>query len=239
MNIYQFLNSLRRCCILATLLSCVFLIGCKKENDDTLSVVAIVDGKITAKIENASKYSDVVEVKLMGYDFGDGTPELARGDWKDDGFTIELPKTLDPNYLRALVNNDGLIINTPSTMTISNKNVKFVIANFKGFDKDGNVFTNFYPYNPYNKDGKRISLIYVDSDVTISGYNKTDVIGHCDGGDMYLEVLCIWEKTTTYSIKWEKGWNVWCLSSSESIKKRTMTEKWSTIPVSKLKWYGQ
>ena len=225
--------------ILATLLSCVFLIGCKKENDDTLSG-AIVDGKITAKVENASGCSNVVEVKLRVNDLhGAGLPiELARGDWKDGGFTIELPKTLDPNYLRALVNYDGLIIGTPSTMTISNKNVKFALANLLGFDKDGNVIANFYPYNAY-EDGKIVFLIYVDSDVTISGYDKGEVIGHCDGGDMYLEVLCIWKKTTTYSIKWEKGWNVWCLSRSESIKKRTITEKWSTIPVSELKWYGQ
>jgi len=101
--------------ILTTLLSCVFLIGCKKENDDTLSGT-IVDGKITAKVENASKYSNVVEVKLMVYErdtipttqgsvtyFSGHYVELARSDWKNGRFTIELPKKLPANYLRWLV----------------------------------------------------------------------------------------------------------------------------------------
>ena len=198
---------------------------------------------ICAKVENASKYSNIVAVKLMGVDRSiEKDVELARFDFKDGGFTIVFPKTLSSKYLHAFINNNGLpvtIINTPSTMSISNKNIKVENANFWGVDNDGNLVTHFFPFKIDN-DGNAISAFftYVDSDVTISGYGETEVaITEYEEADNAY-VWYVWKKTTTYSIEWKEGWNVWCLSSFQSVQERTITEKWTSIPSSILKWYG-
>lgn len=217
------------------------LFGCIDNNDYT---DADTKSSIFVKVENASKYSHIVEVKLMCYDKSkDRSIELASGDWKDDGFTIVLPKTLEPNYFNALVNNGEIgfptIINTSSTMNINNKNVKVGSVNFWGVDKDGNWVTHFYPFE-IDKDGDAKSAFYtfVDADVTISGYTESNtVIGEYDE-EINATILHEWKTTTNYSVKWKKGWNVWSLSKSESAPERTITEKWSNVSIDELKWYA-
>ena len=149
--------------LLASIL--LMIVGCKKENNDN-NFPSLDCGEVSF-IEN---YSMNIP---MGYDrIIDRDIELARGDWKDDGFTIELPKTLDPNYLHALINNNRVymtIINPPSTVSISNKNVKVGNVAFWGVDKDGNVVTRFYPIEiDSDGNGQDAYYTYVDSDVTIS-----------------------------------------------------------------------
>jgi len=196
-----------------------------------------------AKVENASKYSNIVAVKLMGVDRSiEIDSELARGEWKDGDFSIVLPKTLNPKYFHALINNNGLpttIINTPSTMTISNKIVKVGNANFCGVDKDDKLVTHFFPFK-IDENGNAMSAFftYVDSDVTISGYDETGVVITEYDEDKNADILYVWKKTTTYSVEWKTGWNVWCLSSFQSVPEKTINEKWSSIPSSILKWYG-
>ena len=199
---------------------------------------------IHAKVENASKYSNVVEVKLMA-----GNIELARGEWKGDGFVIVLPKTLDLNYLHTLINNNKeymTIIDPPSTVTISNKNVKVWHAKFWGVDKDGNVVTRFYPLE-IDKDGSYQDAFYtyVDSDVTISGYTEREYTPMANteyDNARYIGVnlmLNSFDKIiTTYSVQWEKGWNVWSFSRFGNIPENTATEKWAPIPGNILKWYS-
>ena len=203
---------------------------------------------IDVKVENASKYSNVVEVVLRGWDSSIGYIEIARGKWNGDGFTIVLPKTLNPDYLHALVNYGWYptIIDPPSTMTISNKNVKILNADFRGIDKDGNVVTRFFAFE-IDKDDNPNSVIYtyVESEVTIAGYAERE-------GELYTEyneemfrgmhVHFVWldKITTTYSVEWKEGWNIWSISRFGNYKKTptTATEKWSTTPISRLKWYG-
>jgi hypothetical protein len=200
-----------------------------------------------AKVENASKYNNVVEVRLMMNvrDYGKNI-ELARGNWKNGSFTIELPKTLDTNYLYALIDENRLqptIIDTPSSLAISNINVKIWNAQFWGVDKDGNVVTPFFPFE-IDKDGnnKGIFYTYVDSDVTISG--RTEREGVMIDTEFHNEKFIgshphpIWYNkiTTTYSVEWKEGWNIW--SYSRFFLQEEPVEKWSIIPFSKLKWYG-
>jgi len=182
---------------------------------------------IYAQVENASEFSNVVEVKLMI-----GEIELARGDWKGDGFVIVLPETLDTNILWALIDNRGLpttqIINS-STATISNTNAKIADAHFVGVDKDGIVVSNFNLFE-IDKDGNpiitqnrdNICLRYVDSYVTVSGYTE-----HTYGS---------FNVTHFFSIEWKKGWNVVWIS--ESVSEGKLIHKWSTIPISRLIWNG-
>lgn len=196
-----------------------------------------------ANVENADKYSHVVEVKFMGFDRRlDQDIELSRGIWKDGSFAIVLPETLNPNYLHALINNNGLqttIIHTPPTMKISNRNAQIGNVGFWGVDKDGNVVTHFYPFI-IDGDGyaRKVIYTYADSDVTISGYADGEV-AFCEyEADINANVWYIWKKTTTYSIEWKKGWNVWSFLSYKSVPERKMNEEWLTDPDSRLKWYG-
>ena len=200
------------------------------------------DGIVYAKVENASTYSNIVDVKLMGFDRNlDENVELARGEWKDGEFEIELPSTLTKNFLYGLINNNGLpstIINVQPTLHVSNKNVLLTNVEFWGVDIDDKLVTRFYPFMIY-EDGNAEKAIctYVDSDVTISGYTETEVaITEYDEGKN-MNIWYLWGKNTSYSIKWGKGWNLWNLSSSKSATERTITEQWSTTPFSGLKWY--
>ena len=199
--------------------------------------------KIKAKVENASKNVNIVEVKLMVYDFGiDNYVELARSDWKDGGFTIELPKKLEPNCLHLTGYNRGILepVADPSlNMTISNQNVKAGTAHFWGVDKDGNLVTQFYPFK-IDEDGSVNEVFYsfIDSDVTISGSNEKEVIMSMRDSEKKTDILGKTKVTDIYSVKLKKGWNVWWFSGYSSVSERIIINKWSTAPFSNMKWYS-
>ena len=127
--------------IMSTFVLCAFA-GCDKlEQPDNNELYTV-----NAKVENASKYSNIVEVKLMIRDRNGNDIELARGKWTGGGFTIVLPKISRNNYrefasMRLL---PAAIIETSSTITISNKNARGVVVEFLGVDKEGNVITRFF-----------------------------------------------------------------------------------------------
>ena len=215
------------------------VVGCDKtENPDDNDLY------FYAKVENASEFSNVVEVKLMGIDRSnnDSPIELVRGKWKDDGFTIVLPKTLEAKYLHTLVNNNELlptITDTPTTMTIGDKNVKVGNVHFWGVDKDGNVVAQFYPLKMDEKSKVQdVFYTYVNSDITISGYAERNIIVDEYDEEINANILHEWKKYTTYSIEWKKGWNIWCLSSSTSVQEETITENWTAIFFQQVVWRG-
>jgi hypothetical protein len=198
---------------------------------------------IYAQVENASEFNNIVEVRLII-----GGAVVARGDWKGDGFTIILPKTLDPNHLHTLIDSPSLtmaIPSTPSILTISNKNVNVVTPNFAGVDKNDNVVSYFFPFK-IDKDGNARGAFYtyVDSNLTIFGYTEREGVIYTEY-DIELfrgtDIMRVWwnKITTTYSVEWKAGWNVWGLSRvypSGGIG--IVTEEWSSTPFSELRWYG-
>jgi len=239
-----------------TTLCLVFLFavtGCDKLENPAFEEPAIEnpDGDVLyAKVDRPSRFSDVVEVKLVIYDNVGRQIELARGDWKDDGFRIVLPKTLNPNNLHTLINNNDTnsgvaptIINTPATMTISNRNVKVVNADFLAFDKDGNQVTYFF-LSEIDENGNLSPsgityFTYVESDVTISGYREREVLGYPCGDIHWIDepiASVLWKETYVYSTEWTKGWNVWRLTGGANCLEETRKEEWTTISMSKLRW---
>ena len=205
---------------------------------------------INAKVENASRYNNIVEVRIIMYNSNiDKDVELARGEWKDGGFTISLPKTVDKNYLHALINNNKeymTISDPPSTLSISDQNTKVWHAILWGVDKYGNMITRFYPLEiDEDGNGQDAFFTYVDSDLTISGFtereNATFAFTEYDnaryrGVDL---MLASWDKiTTTYSVNWKKGWNVWSFSRFSNMSEKTATEKWASTSGNILKWYA-
>jgi len=230
------------------LLLAVFIVGCNNSNPP-------ITQYIHAKVENATEFDNIVEVRLMvfnGYDtvrWDNGSwiierdVELARGEWKDGGFTIELPKTLASRHLRPLVgdrdaNYPTNISAIPPTMTISNRNVRVADARFVGIDIDGNMIATFSPFKLDENGDTEALFTYVGSGVTISGYTKRGVhVNPSEGSPAWADII------TTYSIKWKKGWNIWHLSRSSTIDNDRFiiisTTQWSSSPVSGLKWHGR
>ena len=207
-------------------------------------------GNIYGKIKNASKYSNVVEVKLMVSSFGIGTIELASSKRENGGFIIDHKKTIDQNYLHTFIDNDRVhlaIIDPPETVTISNKNAKIFHANFFGFDKNGNVVTRFYPLEidsvGYKQD---VYYTYVDSDVSISGYTEREssAITYTEYDNARYKQMDIvrplYNKITSiYSLEWKKGWNVWSFSRGFGNEINTAIENWSTELNNTLVWYSE
>ena len=215
-------------------------IGCDKhenpENPDEDELSLYV------KVENAAKYSNIVAVKLMMRDrIIFENVELARGDWKDGGFTIVLPK-IDRNKYREFIHFSFLpksIIEYYPTITVSSKNAKLGIAEFWGVDKDDNVVTRFFPHkNEENGNAARIAFYYVSSDVSISGYIEAGIF--VDEFDEYLnaDTDWFWKNHTIYAVECKEGWNALSSSSFQSSSDGTITDKYSTTPMSNLKWYG-
>ena len=188
--------------------------------------------RVTVKVKDLSDFDHIVEVELMVFDGSIyRSVEVARGDWINDGFTITLPETLDSNFLRPLLNHSGLLPSIhpeiPPTMSISNENVRVGIVSFRAI---GNT-ASFSPlFCKIGEDGiaHNVHLIYVDSDVTISGYRKTSMAQDeaCECGRKIMWML--WDVTINYSIEWRRGWNVWYFSAFRSGAERKITEHWST-----------
>lgn len=225
------------CIIVVTLFAAT---GCEmigELNDVESNVVT----KIEVKVENASKYSNIVSVKLMVFALSIGDYiELARGDWKGDGFTIVLPETVEQNYLQVSEYNRGLlepIDNSSLTMIISNRDVKAGTAHFYGVDKDGNFVTSFYPLKINESGAADESFFsYVNSNITISGHDETEAVQDFEvNGIRYIALV---KTSTTYSIDLKKGWNVWWLSNVRCEQDFTITNKWSTTHIDKQKWYS-
>ena len=176
------------------------------------------------EIGNASKCDNFVEMKVtMSINpFGYETIDLARENWECNGFTFYLPKTINPNYLMPID------FNLPTTVDISNKNAKIGTVFIAAYDKDGSFVNNLAPCKEI-KDGYYVqaNYVYVDSDVTISGYYKSESV--------YNEAMI------TYSLEYKKGWNVWYYLSyrTRTGDKVTVANEWTTTPVSSLKWYGE
>jgi len=206
------------------LLFAVFIVGCDNPNPPITH--------IHAKVENAEKFGNIVEVRLIIAlpPAESGLPnrhiEIARGDWKDCGFAIELPKTVNPNHLsrltpdgrwRVRLNRYIYSEELSAATTISNRNARTVSGELGGFDKNGDLVAFFSFGNMIDEDNyTRAVFTYVDSDVTVLG---NSVRGHeISAYDeiSYLKVL------GTYSIEWKRGWNLSSLAKSRTVTDSTL-----------------
>ena len=203
--------------------------------------------KIEAKVENATRYRNIVAVKLMGMNTDFEWVELTRGSWRSGGFTIVLPRTVASNFLRPIVSGGSHPTITDSSISISNSNARILNAVFLGIDRNGNAVTQFFPFE-IDRDGNRqyVFFSYVNSDVTIFDYSIRKncffpFLVDSEFFPVFPHPIELDKIITTYSIEWEKGWNVWRISRlfELSEEKWVGTERWSTTPSpDKLKWYS-
>ena len=205
--------------VIAALAGAAALTSCDKENGDG-------DGGMTvsATVENASKYSDVVTVKALVWDrSADKEVEIASADFKNGSFSIKLPATVDAKYLNVWEEDE-----IPSTVTVSNRNAKTTYVSFKGVDKDGEYVTWFYQgkWDETTGTGTDADYIYSDSNLNITGTDSES--------DEYSE------HTEIYALTIKKGWNVVYATGTEVEDDGFYTYTYiiTSVHVTGLKWYG-
>jgi len=222
------------CLIIVTLFATTSCYKPENPNEDVYVYANKAENVVYAKVENASEYNNITEVKLVMWNINISKHiELARGDWNDDGFTIVLP-AIDSNNFRTLINQKvlpAIISDISSTISITNIDARVGVVEFWGVDKNGNGIVQFFLHKIDEVGNTGTSFFqYVDSDVAISGYiekgtTATDFDKYCECTTMWA-----WQNRTTYSVKMQKGWNIW--SNFRSSSKGTITDKWTiTTPI--------
>ena len=188
------------------------LASCNKNNEEILYGCI---GGWCLEVENGSEFTDVVELKLMASDarVAHNLTTIANSCLKNGRFNIALPETLVQDYLFPLVDGNQWLspqayIYVPSDrVTISNEDVNIGLLKIAAFNEKSRKFGDsreigvFFPVR--NEEGISItgSLVYADSDVTISGHDRFVGRG--------LSPLVIPpESSRIYSIELKKGWNV-------------------------------
>ena len=203
--------------VLAALVATAAFTSCNKDDDKDDG-----GGKITATVENGSKYDNqIVKVKLVSMK---DDSEIASGSWSKGGFTIVLPATVDAKYLDTEDEDDY-----GEGVTVSNKNAKTVWFDIYGYDKDDKYVTSFGLGKSDDSSESYAWYVYSDGDVNISGTEEEEY--EYDGGH---------KEISTYSVTLKKGWNVVYDTHSESTQggKRLYNGTLTSTPVSGLKWYS-
>jgi len=207
-----FLNQL----FIAVLAVAAALTSCNKDDDGA-------GDKITAKVENASELSEVKTVKLVAWIVSsEENEEIASADFKNGGFTLNLPATLASKYLYPLAED------MPSTITLSNMNAKMAEVSIYGYNSAGDRIASF---NCSKEDGNTeygMYWLYTDSNVTISG-TETDEYEEYD--EVYISV---------FSLSLKKGWTAVYVTYTRTTQggKTTYKSEYKNSPISGLKWYG-
>jgi hypothetical protein len=201
---------------LAAFACAVFLFtGCNKDDNglDSTDITAI-----DAKVENGNNYNSKVEVvKAMVWvdaassDSGSGVDhEIASGDYTKGGFALDLPKTVDDNYL-SLIKTDDM----PDGITISDSDVKGNSVSFSAYKSGDEV--GYFDY--ISQDSTTYAgFIYVDRKVTIKGSGTDTKYGY----------------KYKYDVSLIKGWNIMYMKETEV--NNVYTEEATSKAPSAMKW---
>jgi len=159
------------------LLALIVIVGCRKDNELPSSSVSVIN----AVVSNGNNYNEkIAVVKLLVdtesiYDpdrqvmIWQGV-EVAKGDYRNGGFVINLPDDID--------NIKPFDLELPTEAKISNMNVKYANSRFIAFNKDDEQLGYFYCFYLYmgeetltmNEGG----VLYFDRDFTITGSGTDD-----------------------------------------------------------------
>ena len=212
--------------IIAALIISAAFVSCNKDDDDGGNTAT----SITAKIDNASEFSDVKKVKIMAEYYENNTWKeyaLAEADFKDGGFTINLPATVDAKYLEPYDEEE-----MPQEINVSNTNAKTLwIWSVKGFNSADEQIARFWCGKEDSNSDTSMNWLYTDSDVNISGTNTSTE----------EEDDVVYEFTVIYSLVLKKGWNVVYDTYSQTKQGNKYIEKYEakSSAVSGLKWIGE
>lgn len=171
--------------ILLATVSLNFIACDKEESNESIfgnSSITVIN----AKVENGESYNSTIKfVKAMITTPNDNDFVVGTGTYSNGGFTIELPATVNEQYLYPIsliagVNNSEKAVVIKNDIKISNPNVKGItIGDFYGLEKDTPLNENFGRVISFNYDTRQPNkndrfhtwgiFIYVNGDVTITG----------------------------------------------------------------------
>ena len=129
--------------------------------------------QITAKVDNASQYSNVVKVKLVAAE-SNGCEVLAEAEIKNGGFTLQLPEIVPERFLFPMGEFFSLMFGDELTYSDNNAKVLFHGFNYHFFatNSAGRQISVLLIRPP--KDNSTKSYIYADRDVNASGSYDID-----------------------------------------------------------------
>ena len=174
------------------LLALIVIVGCRKDDELPSSSVSVIN----AVVSNGNSYNEkIAVVKLLVdaesiYDpdrqvmIWQGV-EVAKGDYRNGGFVINLPDDID--------NIKPFDLELPIEAKMSNTNVMYANSRFIAYNKDDEQLGYFYCFY-VNMGEETLTMIesgvlYFDRDFTITGSGTDD-------GDSWL-ITC----------NFKKGWN--------------------------------
>ena len=176
--------------------------GCNKDdndddNDNSVGTSVIAGNKITATVSGVGdRVVDYVRVEYYHSenetenDYGD-TEVLAEAEFKDNKFSIELPATLRPSLLWDIAEELEI---EDTDIKISNPNAKALMIDFDAYRADYDYRVGMFWYgNDDDDEYIDMEVIYVDSDVTVTGTWKNEY------GDKSF--------TERFNCNFKKGWN--------------------------------
>jgi len=129
------------------------------------------DSKIEAQVFNGDAYNSVfTTVKALANIYSDGTEnyfkgvEIATGSYSNGGFTLNLPETMNNQYLNKI--DDELDLG--AGLTFSDANAKITAIIIQGYNSAGKAI-GWFEYSSSNIEGV---ICYVDRDVNVIGANE-------------------------------------------------------------------
>jgi hypothetical protein len=118
---------------------------------------------ITATVENGSSY-DIDQVKGFF-----GSYEVVSGNYTNGGFTLNLPETVDAQYLHPMSDEEYLAPLEGPGMRISDANAQIAILQIDGYKSNVRVGNLMYIREPELSSETEGEFVYSDRDVTLTG----------------------------------------------------------------------
>ncbi|MDR2026337.1 MAG: hypothetical protein LBQ01_02105 [Prevotellaceae bacterium] len=198
------------------LFTVVALSSCTKDDDENKvkrkAKSGAINNILTVAVEN-NNYNSLIDMVQLGvYNDADDIA-LASADYANGGFTINLPESLNSQYLESLGD-------TPSGITVSDSKVKTGYAYLEACISNSTVGLFYSGTGEWEGE-----LIYVDGDLSITGT-------HTDTEEYYGVTYTVTER---YNMNLKKGWNI--IYSKETESENTYSvEVISAVPPG-AKWY--
>ncbi|MDR0231624.1 MAG: hypothetical protein LBI82_05835 [Dysgonamonadaceae bacterium] len=186
-------------------LSTAVFYSCNKNDDDDDNGGSSGNAsRITAtNVINGSTQITTVKAFADWYGYGWREDVIAQAQYKNNGFTLELPETLSAKYLEE--------IDEIEEFSVSDKNAKiYLFEDIRGYDKFENEIGYFYlgeendDSSHYTYSSHYACWMYADGDVTIVGeYKYIDEYYNYKYDDYEYD-----DYTNRRDLRLKKGWNV-------------------------------
>jgi hypothetical protein len=152
-------RSIFRQTAIALLMAAITFTGCNKDDDDGGDTSPVKGNRITATVDGVSDKVDEVTASATSW----SAELIASAEFKDNGFSMELPSTVSNNSLRSVSTYE------PEGVILSDPTVKWITVDYLDAEKEGRPVGYFNYQNIEGNNEIYGYFYYVDKDVTIAG----------------------------------------------------------------------